>query len=211
MAQMPTPPPMETPPPMPTVPPLSMSGAPAAAPTVQKGVMGALPAPSGLSGKISYHFEQNPNPSPDLASNYKRINDSMTQAIWYYENYTDLKGKRLVIYNSAVPTADANFQGPIRFGGSISTRVAMHEMMHTFGVGTTDEWEKLMVNGIFTGKHATQQLRVIQGDPDAVVHGDHQHFWPYGLNYDTEVKSEKDLVRHCLMVEAITKDLKEVK
>jgi hypothetical protein len=37
------------------------------------------------------------------------------------------------------------------------------------------------------------------------------HFWPYGLNYDSELKSEEDMIRHARLVEAIVKDLESAK
>jgi hypothetical protein len=40
-----------------------------------------------------------------------------------------------------------------------------------------------------------------------MVNADTQHFWPYGLNYTSEVKSNDDLVSHCKMVSAILKDM----
>lgn len=186
-----------------------MTGSPAA--SLDKPTPEPMPPPSGASGKIEYMILKDPNPPPELTAEYAKIDAAMRKAVWYYENYTtNLRGKRLVMYLKDVPTADANFQGPIRFGGSCNVRVAMHELMHTFGIGTTDQWQHLMKDGVFTGRHATDQMRAITGDPKAVVHGDHQHFWPYGLNYDTEVKSDDDLIRHCLMVEAIRRDLDEV-
>jgi len=60
--------------------------------------------------------------------------------------------------------------------------------------------------GLFTGERATAQLRMLSGKPDDVVHADSQHFWPYGLNYASEVKSDADLVGHCLMVTALRQD-----
>jgi hypothetical protein len=64
-----------------------------------------------------------------------------------------------------------------------------------------------VVSGIFTGTNATNQLREITGNATDEVHGDTQHFWPYGLNYTTEVKSEADILNHCKMVVAIRKDM----
>ena len=48
---------------------------------------------------------------------------------------------------------------------------------------------------------------MLTGKPDDLVHGDSQHFWPYGLNYASEVKSDADLVGHCKMVVALRRDL----
>ena len=50
------------------------------------------------------------------------------------------------------------------------------------------------------------KLRELTGDPSAELHGDTQHFWPYGLNYTTEVSSDEDLIRHCLIVDAMQAD-----
>jgi hypothetical protein len=177
-----------------------------------QGSPGPMPTPSGAGGKVTYTLDRDPHADPQAAAMYGRITAAMDQAIWYYNNYTiGLRGDRRVMYTPGVPTADASFNGPVRFGGMCNTRVAMHELMHTFGIGTTWQWEKLVKDNIFTGRHATRELRMITGDPTAQVHADRMHFWPYGLNYDQEVHSERDLIAHCLMVEAITKDLREVR
>jgi hypothetical protein len=136
-----------------------------------------------------------------------RIKDAMEKAVAAYNLNTSLKGSVNVSHSPGTPTADGSSNGSIRFGGSIGQRVAMHEIAHTMGVGTSPKWAKLVEKGIFTGKRATQQLREITKDPKAVLHADKQHFWPYGLNYDTEVKSPEDFEHHCKMVEAICKDL----
>jgi hypothetical protein len=83
----------------------------------------------------------------------------------------------------------------------------MHEIGHTLGVGTAPNWPKLSVDGLFIGETAIAQLRAITGKSDDVLHSDTQHFWPYGLNYESEAKSTADLVDHCLMVTAMRKDL----
>jgi hypothetical protein len=65
----------------------------------------------------------------------------------------------------------------------------------------------MIQSGIFPGTNATAELRAITGKADDQVHGDNQHFWPYGLNQTSEVKSEADLLNHCRMVVAIREDL----
>ena len=42
---------------------------------------------------------------------------------------------------------------------------------------TTNAWWNLIVDGVYTGKHATEELRAITGDNSAVLKGDRQHFW----------------------------------
>lgn len=83
----------------------------------------------------------------------------------------------------------------------------MHEIAHTVGIGTAPRWPSMLVNGLFTGAHATRELRAITGKSADVLHGDAQHFWPYGLNYAREVTSEADPINHCRMVVAIRRDL----
>jgi hypothetical protein len=108
-------------------------------------------------------------------------------------------------YNVGTPTADGNYNGNIRFGGQIGKRTALHELGHVLGVGTHPKWRGLIVDGKWTGAHALAQLRAFDG-PDAVLHADRQHFWPYGLNYDKESSPEFDR-RHVLMVAAFRRDL----
>lgn len=83
---------------------------------------------------------------------------------------------------------------------------AMHEIAHTVGIGTSNLYKNLIVNGIYTGTAATLKLKEVTGDPDAVLHGDAQHFWPYGLNYASEVESANDLIIHCKIVDAMQRD-----
>ena len=135
----------------------------------------------------------------------------MDSALGYYNRYTTLTKHLNVYYNTSVGTADANFNGTIRFGSNRSYMVvhtAMHETAHTLGIGTTNEYRNLITNDkVFTGPLATAKLREITNDPNALLHGDAQHFWPYGLNYANEVKSEQDLINHCLIVNEMYKDM----
>ena len=64
----------------------------------------------------------------------------------------------------------------------------------------------MMDGGVFKGEKAQALLKEIDG-PEAELHGDSQHFWPYGLNYASEVKSEQDLINHARIVEAMYQDI----
>lgn len=108
-------------------------------------------------------------------------------------------------YNAGVPTAQGNYSGWIDFGGSISTRVALHEISHTLGVGTYSTWASRNVGGTWNGSRATARVKIFDGS-SAVVNCDNVHFWPYGLNYDTE-DSTTNRVRHIKMVSALRWDL----
>lgn len=162
------------------------------------------------SGNITYTLYRESNPTQDQSDAYRKIVSAMDSAIWYYNKYTTLSKSLNVYYNTGVQTADANFNGTIRFGTSRSYMVvhtAMHEIAHTIGIGTTTEYRNLIRNKIFTGTHATAKLREITDDPSAVVNGDNQHFWPFGLNYANEITGVKDLINHCHIVNAIYQDL----
>jgi hypothetical protein len=158
---------------------------------------------------VTYSLRRVAEVTPEQAKAYERITASMDKAVWYYNHYTyGLHEQVNVVYSPGTPTADASYHGTIRFGGSCGVRVALHELAHTVGIGTTPQWHKMVVNHVFTGENATRQLRAISGNPNAQLHADRQHFWPYGLNYDKEVHSTYDYINHCKMVNAICMDLK---
>ena len=108
-------------------------------------------------------------------------------------------------YSPGTPTADANYDGWINFGGQIGKRTALHEIGHTLGVGTCSRWKELLVDGKWTGTTANALLKSFDGGK-AELHGDRQHFWPYGLNFDAESSPEKDR-RHVRMIAALRDDM----
>jgi hypothetical protein len=161
------------------------------------------------TGHVSYTLVKAAAPTADQQTAYDAITCAMQGAIAYYDCYTSITKQLSVTYNTDVPTADGNFNGSIRFGGSqyMECVTAMHEIAHTVGVGTAPAWPTYSVGGVFTGVNAIAQLRQITGNPTDVLHSDTQHFWPYGLNYTSEATSTMDLIDHCEMVSAIRKDL----
>lgn len=174
-------------------------------------VLCGVPALVGAAtGQITYTLEKAASPTADQSDAYVRIEKAMDSALGYYNTLTTIRKAIRVQYDASVPTADASSNGTLRFGSSRSYMVvgtAMHEIAHTVGVGTTAEYQALMVNGVFTGTRATATLREITGDNTAVLKGDAQHIWPYGINYASEVKSATDLVNHCKIIESLYKDL----
>ncbi|MBB5353239.1 hypothetical protein HNR46_003494 [Haloferula luteola] len=156
-----------------------------------------------LDGPLTFSLSQG---SEDWPEDRKRmIVKAMEEAVAYFNENADFK-KHVTANNSpGTPTADANYDGWINWGGSISRRVALHEIAHTLGIGTHWDWQKHIKDGQWTGKHAVAQLKEFDG-PDAVLHADRMHFWPYGLNFDNE-SSKKNDMRFLKMVEAFRKDL----
>ena len=114
-----------------------------------------------------------------------QISASMAEAVALFNRYGSFNKQLNVYYSSGVPTAQANYDGVITFGGSRNTRVALHEMAHTLGGGTYWAWPNLMTGGTWDGALTNARLSTFDG-AGSILHGDTQHFWPYGLNYDSE-------------------------
>ncbi len=131
-------------------------------------------------GTLSYTLD--PGTPADKAT---AIRDAMDFAVSQSNTLGAFTGNVYVSYSAGTPTADASYRGTIRFGGTINRRVALHELAHWFGSGTTDEWGRLVSGGRFTGARTTARIKAFDG-PNAYLNADGQHFWPYGLNYDDE-------------------------
>ncbi|MBN1759867.1 MAG: hypothetical protein JW863_16190 [Chitinispirillaceae bacterium] len=162
------------------------------------------------TGHVTYTLSRASNPTADQQDAYDRITTVMDAAVKYYNTYTSITKTLSVSYVPSVGTADGSFSGSIRFGENrsyMAVLTALHEIAHTVGVGTTNEYRNLIVDGIFTGTKATAMLRELTGDPNAELHGDQQHFWPYGLNYASEYESDDDYVYHCKIVNAMYQDM----
>jgi hypothetical protein len=191
----------------PTTPPTT---APTVTPTVTPPVTPPVqPADCPASGNITYTLTRAANPTADQTSAYDLITRAMNEALAIYNCQTGITKALRVSYDPGVATADANYNGNVRFGARSSMQriTAMHEIGHTLGVGTVSAWSARLSNGVWTGAAANAELRALTGDPAAEIHGDGQHFWPYGLNYTSEVKSDADLVIHCKLVVALRRDM----
>lgn len=137
--------------------------------------------PGQNMGDVTYTLAIDPNIDPVP---YQMIKEAMDSACMYFSKYTPFAYNIYVYYNAGIPTAQANYHGSIGFGANTRymwVGTAMHEMCHWFGSGTTNEWLAKMVNGVWTGS-ATSALM-----GTGVIHGDAQHFWPYGINQKEEV------------------------
>ena len=164
---------------------------------------------SAFAGNVEYHLNKSANPTQDEQEAYKLITAAMDSAVFLYNKYSDLSKHIEVYYSTGVPTAEASSNGDLRFGKDrnyMFVGTAMHEMAHTMGMGTTSEYQKMFKDGVFQGEKAQKVLKEIDG-PDAVLKGDSQHFWPYGLNYKSEVHSEQDLINHVKVVNAMYQDI----
>jgi len=182
-----------------------------------------VPVPDGgtcpSTGHVTYTLSKSANPTADEQNAYAKITAAMDQAVAYYNCYTNITKAEVVEYDGSVKTADGNSNGTIRFGSDTSYMVlptAMHEISHTVGVGTASKWRSFVAapdggtSGPWTGANAIAQRTALLPDGNQtylVPNADTQHFWPYGLNYASEYKTEADLLGHCVMVMALRKDM----
>ncbi len=176
---------------------------------VQMSLVPALAAES-LKGSVTYTLHKSANPTDDELDAYSRITAAVDSAVKIYNTYTMLSKHINVYYAPGVPTAEASYNGDLRFGNGrsyMNVRTALHEMGHTMGMGTTADYRGMFKDGVFQGEKTQALVKELSGDPAAEIHGDAQHFWPYGLNYDNEVKSEMDLIIHARIVESMYQEI----
>ncbi|AEO57117.1 pectin lyase-like protein [Thermothelomyces thermophilus ATCC 42464] len=158
---------------------------------------------------ITFQVQRSSNPTADEQDAYARIEAAMSAAAARYNRLAPRANKAITVqYVPSVPTADGNFNGNIRFGSNrayMTERTALHETAHTLGVGQTRAFDDRCAAGSAAGwPSATALLRSWDG-PDAVINCGGGHFWPYGLNYESEM-SETNADRHCLLVNAMLAD-----
>ena len=131
---------------------------------------------------------------------------ALQAAVSRYNAYGDFGNANIyVYYNAGIPTAQASYNGSIGFGGTWpAERVTMHEMAHYLGL-PSGNWTSLFSTGTWSGARAGRLVRQFDGE-EAALRGDTIHFWPYGLNYDSE-GSEINRQRHVAVVYGMRADL----
>ncbi|MCH5716468.1 fibronectin type III domain-containing protein [Niabella hibiscisoli] len=160
-------------------------------------------------GSLTYTFNKSASPSTEEQAAYTRLQIAIDSAVWYVNNYTSAVKHVWLNYVPGVATADANNEGWMRFGtgeGYQNLRTMLHELNHTFGTGTTSWWTGKIVGGKYQGVFANDLLNKIQKSTGAQISGDTQHWWPYGLNQNSEVTSSRDYVFNCLLIEQMRRD-----
>ena len=135
------------------------------------------------------------------------ISNSVEEAVAIYNKYGSFNKHLHVYYSAGVPTAQANYDGVMTFGGSRNTRVALHEMGHTVGIGTIWEYySSLMVNGVWQGSYGAAKAIEMGSEYSDGIHGDSVHCWPWGLNYDSE-DGFYERIRHVRLMAAMRVDM----
>ncbi len=161
-------------------------------------------------GNFTYTVHRTVN---DADEHYERIEDAMENAVYYYNNFTSITKHLNVYYNPGVATADGSINGTIRFGSNTGyqrTGTALHEIMHTVGVGQHWRWtstEEFIKDGTYQKENANKALQVMTYSPKAVIYGDSHHFWPYGINGANEDTGEEKLyIVHAMIVQGMHED-----
>lgn len=160
---------------------------------------------STTSAAITWSLEKASNPTADQADAYGRIEQAMRLAVTRYSRFTSASKNIRVTYVPSVPTADANFNGSLRFGSNrsyMNERTAMHEISHTLGIGQTAAFDRKCAANDWAS--ATRLLRTWDG-ASARINCGGGHIWPYGLNYDNEW-SETNANRHVQLINAMLAD-----
>jgi hypothetical protein len=120
---------------------------------------------------------------------------------WGSDGYVD------VYYNPGVPTAQAGYYGSIDFGGTWpNERVTQHEMNHWMGSGTYWNWANQFSGGAWTGPKVSALMQQFDGE-GAELRQSGVHFYPYGLNYDSEVVNNSIYMRNVALTYAMRQDM----
>lgn len=169
-------------------------------------LVAAVACASSASAKLSWSLQgKASNPTADQADAYSRIEAAMRLAVARYDRLGSASKTIRVYYTPGVPTAEANFNGDLRFGSNrsyMTERTAMHEISHTLGIGQTNQFNVRCASGNWP--RALPLLRSWDGG-SAVINCGGSHIWPYGLNYDNEW-SETNANRHVQLINAMIAD-----
>lgn len=137
-------------------------------------------------GTCSWWYNNGGSPAEN-----ERINEALADCIYYYNNWSGIRDFRISCsYGAGTPTADCSYGGSMRVGPNASyqrTGTILHESNHGVGVGTSSRWwDTNLHNGDWFGERANKMLQFIDNNPDAKMHGDNTHMWPYGINGASE-------------------------
>jgi hypothetical protein len=182
-------------------------------PEMDSGTVTDPEADCPASGNVTYRLNDSESWPTEVV---EKLTAALDEGTWYYNCYSNLTKALVINYRDGVPTAEGNVDGVISFGndrGYMVTATAMHEIAHTMGVAYSP-WTELIVDGRWSGpavKAVIENLPSEERDSDAetqrtYITCDSQHFWPYGLNYASEHKSEWSLIDHVRIVNAMNED-----
>ncbi len=142
-------------------------------------LLGLAGSVQALTWHFGYVFE-------DDAAKKAQITTVMNEAVAVYNSTTNFNVDINVAYHPGVPTAEASYNGELKFGGSINTQVAIHEIAHYLGSGTTWQWDGQFGGGnVWNGAMLKHFVKNAEG-PGGEIYKSGVHYYPYGFNYGSE-------------------------
>jgi hypothetical protein len=110
---------------------------------------GARSLPAAITVSFDLAVDKANNTTPVPTNIQDEIRNAINAAVAVYNEWSNYSKNLYVVYNSGVATADANFNGTIRFGPGAQYRTPMtafHEINHTMGAGTYGTWQSKVDN-----------------------------------------------------------------
>ncbi|KAK8038679.1 hypothetical protein PG993_007090 [Apiospora rasikravindrae] len=101
-------------------------------------------------GAINWTLEKAANPTSDQSDAYAKIEAAMKLAAARHARLGSASKNVRVYYTPGVPTAEANYNGDLRFGSNrayMNERTALHEVSHTLGVGQRAAFDRKCAAG----------------------------------------------------------------
>ncbi|HEX8312064.1 MAG TPA: LamG-like jellyroll fold domain-containing protein [Chthoniobacteraceae bacterium] len=144
-------------------------------------LLGLFFAPA-VCGDITYTLQFDPTSS----SQAQQVANSVAVAAAFYNQHGSFNKHWNVYYSAGIPTAEANYDGYMGYGGTRNERVVFHEASHTFGMGTRPNYSSLVAGGIWKGQYGNQAQFDTFNDFADGLHGDSHAIWPGGFNFDNE-------------------------
>ncbi len=171
------------------------------------------------AGNLTYTNNHNETDDADYTV-YNRLEACARQAQQLYYDWTSISKHVWFNYDPGVSTADANYEGWVRFGSSTSyqqTGTMLHELNHAMGSGTRSDWGDLFdSDGKWKGHRANEVAWLITGDSSVYVQQSGVHFWlknatgsdyAIGINGASEDSgSEFQYIFNCIVTQAFTED-----
>ncbi len=141
--------------------------------------LGSICPSDALTYHIGYVYNND-------AAKRAQVEAAMNEAVAVYNAQTNIGVDINVSYHPGIPTAQSDYNGTLGFGGSISTQVALHEIAHYLGSGTTGQWENQWGgDNVWDGPAVRHFIKLFDG-PGAELYRSGVHYYPYGFNYGSE-------------------------
>lgn len=139
-----------------------------------------------ITTTVKADITYNLNFDPASSGQTQQVANSVAVAAAFYNQNGSFNKHWGVNYHPGIPTAEANYDGYMGYGGNRNERVVFHEAAHTFGMGTGPNYRDLISGGVWKGKYGNQAQFDTYNNFGDGLHGDTHAVWPSGFNFDDE-------------------------